>query len=140
MQHTPDPALDHPRSRTAFRGVRRLVSGYLGLSVLTLVAIVLLRGDAAAVNDAVWIRGTLVVVSAVVMFVCAVRAARGSRPAYRRMRIISAAMVLVIAVIIVLPGPFPLWLKIEQGVCGLVLTGVVAILNGRHLRTLFADR
>ncbi|ARF56888.1 hypothetical protein [Streptomyces gilvosporeus] len=140
MQHTPDPALDHPRSRTAFRGVRRLVSGYLGLSVLTLVAIVLLRGDAAAVNDAVWIRGTLVVVSAVVMFVCAVRAARGSRPAYHRMRIISAAMVLVIAVIIVLPGPFPLWLKIEQGVCGLVLTGVVAILNGRHLRTLFADR
>ncbi|KIZ13671.1 hypothetical protein [Streptomyces natalensis] len=138
MQHT--PGLDHPRSRTALRSVQRLVSGYFGLSVLTLVAIVLLRGDAAAVNDAVWIRGTLVVVSAVVMFVCAVRAARGSRPAYRRMRIISTVMVLVIAVIIALPGTFPLWMKIEQGVCGLFLTGVVAILNGRHLRTLFADR
>ncbi|MEU8682362.1 hypothetical protein [Streptomyces sp. NPDC048611] len=38
----------------------------------------------------------------------------------------------------VLPGTFPLWLKIEQGVCGALLTGVTAIGNGRQLRSAFA--
>ena len=42
--------------------------------------------------------------------------------------------------IIALPGTFPLWMKIEQGVCGFLLIGVVAIVNGRHLRSLFAAK
>lgn len=29
-------------------------------------------------------------------------------------------------------------MKIEQGVCGLILLGVVAVANGRHLRAAFA--
>ena len=49
-------------------------------------------------------------------------------------------MVAAIAVIITLPGTFPLWMKIEQGVCGLILLGVVLIVNGRRLRSLFAAR
>jgi hypothetical protein len=49
-------------------------------------------------------------------------------------------MVAAIAVIIALPGTFPLWMKIEQGVCGLILLGVVVIVNGRHLRSLFAAK
>lgn len=54
------------------------------------------------------------------------------------MRIVSGVMVGAIAVIIALPGSFPLWLKLEQGVCGLLLLGVVALVNGRRLRSLFA--
>ncbi len=50
----------------------------------------------------------------------------------------SAVMVVAIAVIIALPGTFPTWLKLEQGVCGLVLIAVVAIANGRRSRLLFA--
>jgi hypothetical protein len=92
------------------------------------------------VNDAVWTRGTIVVASALLTFVCAVRAARGSRRAYLRLRIISAVMLVAIAVIIALPGTFPLWMRIEQGVCGLVLIGVVVVVNGQHLRSLFAAR
>jgi hypothetical protein len=49
-------------------------------------------------------------------------------------------MVAAIAVIIALPGTFPLWMKIEQGVCGLILLGVVVIVNGRRLRSLFAAK
>jgi hypothetical protein len=30
--------------------------------------------------------------------------------------------------------------QVEQGACGLVLIGVVAIVNGPHLRSLFAAR
>ena len=47
-------------------------------------------------------------------------------------------MVAAIAVIIAVPGTFPLRMKIEQGVCGLILVGVVVLVNGKHLRSLFA--
>lgn len=132
--------LDHPRSQTAFRSVKLLVGCYLGISVLTLVAIVLLRNNTALVNAAVWIRGTIVVASALLMFSFAARAALGSSRAYLRLRLVSAIMVAAIAVIIALPGTFPLWMKIEQGACGLILIGVVAVVNGKHLRSLFATR
>ncbi|MEV1174060.1 hypothetical protein [Nonomuraea sp. NPDC049784] len=120
--------------------MRLLTGGYLGISVLTLVAVVLFRDDPSVVNDAVWVRGTIVAVSALATFAFAVGTSRGSRRAYLRLRIISAVMVVAIVVIIALPGLFPVWMKIEQGVCGLVLLGVVAIANGRHLRSLFATR
>ncbi|MFI0151218.1 hypothetical protein [Streptomyces lydicus] len=47
-------------------------------------------------------------------------------------------MLVAIAVILAVPGAFPLWLKIEQGVCGLVLLGVAALVNGKHLRAVSA--
>jgi hypothetical protein len=131
--------VDHPRSRTALRTVKLLVGGYLGVSVLTLVAIVLMRHDTTMVNPAVWIRGTIVVASALLTARFTVRAATGSGRAYLRLRIVTAVMVVAIAVIIALPGTFPLWMKIEQGVCGLLLVGVVIIVNGRHLRSVFAE-
>jgi hypothetical protein len=37
-----------------------------------------------------------------------------------------------------LPGPFPLWLKIEQSVCGLILLVVCILANGRATREAFA--
>jgi hypothetical protein len=132
--------LNHPRTLTAFRSVTLLVGCYLGISVLSLLAIVLLRNNTAAVNAAVWTRGTIVVASALLTFVFTVRAARGSRRAYLRLRIVSAIMVVAIAVIVALPDPFPLWMKIEQSVCGLVLLGVVVIVNSKHVRSLFAAK
>jgi hypothetical protein len=45
-----------------------------------------------------------------------------------------------IVFIIALPGTFPMWMKIEQGVCGLVLIGVVVLVNGKHIRSLFAAK
>ncbi|MGW3009305.1 hypothetical protein ACWC9R_10755 [Streptomyces sp. NPDC001219] len=68
----------------------------------------------------------------------AARTARGRRRSYLRLRLASGIMLVAIAVIIVLPGAFPVWLKIEQGVCGALLTGVVAIVNGKQLRSAFA--
>jgi hypothetical protein len=124
----------------ALRGVRLLVGGYLGISVLTFVAIVLLHNHTSLVNSAVWVRGTIVVLSSLLAYAFTLRAARGSRRAYLRLRIVSAAMVVAIAVIIALPGTFPVWMKIEQGVCGLVLIGVVVIVNGRHVRSVFGAR
>jgi chromate transport protein ChrA len=133
-------ALSHPRTAAAFRTTRRLVGCYLGLSVLTLVATFLLRNHHSEVNSTVWIRGGIVAATAVLMFAFATRAAHGSRDGYRRVRIMSAIMVVAIAVIISLPGFIPVWMKIEQGACGLLLIGVVAVVNGKHLRSLFGTK
>ncbi|HEY7341611.1 MAG TPA: hypothetical protein VH591_12065 [Ktedonobacterales bacterium] len=132
--------LNHLRSQQAFRSVRLLVSGYLGISVLTLVAIILLRDNAALVTPAVWVRGTIVAVSALLTTLFAAQMARGSKGGYLRLRIVSAVMLVAIVVIIALPDPFPLWLKIEQGICGLLLLGVVVIINGRRMRLPFAAK
>lgn len=139
MNNLTEAHLAHPRTRSAFRFVRLLVGAYLGISVLTLVAIVLLR-DTSAVNDAVWVRGVIVVASALLTVTFTARAARGSSRAYLRLRIVTAVMVVAITVIIALPGTFPLWMKLEQGVCGLLLLAVVLVANGGHLRSQFAGQ
>ncbi|MFJ3692921.1 hypothetical protein ACIPW9_02275 [Streptomyces sp. NPDC090052] len=118
-------SLEQPRTKETFRRIKLLVGTYLGLSVLTLLAVVLLRNDHAAVNSAVWIRGSIVAASSVLLYAFAARAARGARGAWRRLTVISSVMIAVIVVIVALPGGFPEWMKIEQGVCGLLLIGVV---------------
>jgi hypothetical protein len=135
--HSPIP-FEPPGTTSAFRRVLLLVAAYLGLSVLTVGAIVLFRHDPAMVTDAVWVRATIVVGSALLTLAFARRAARGSKKAFRRLRIVSAAMVVAITAVVALPGLFPAWLRIEQAVCGALLLGVVVLVNGRRLRSLFA--
>jgi hypothetical protein len=125
--------LVHP----AFRSVKTLVGAYLGLSVLTLVAVVLLRHHPSIVTPAVWVRAGIVVGSALLMTAFTARAAGGSSRAYLRLRLVSAIMMVAVVVIIALPGTFPVWLKVEQAGCGLLLLGVVVIVNRRQVRSSF---
>jgi hypothetical protein len=126
--------------RTALRGIKLLVGCYLGISVLALVAIVWFRDDPALVTDTVWVRGTIVVATALLMLTFAAGTARGGRGAYLRLRIASAVMVVAIAVLVALPGFLPVWMRIEQTVCGVLLLGVVVLVNGKRLRSSFATR
>lgn len=121
-----------------FRTIRQLIAVYLALSVLTLGVVVLLRNHHSMVTPAVWVRTTIVVGSAALMTVFARHAAGGAARAYLRLRLVSAIMVVAIAVIIAIPGDFPAWLKVEQGVCGLLLIWVVLVANSKHIRSLFA--
>lgn len=129
---------DDPRTLAAFRRVRALLAAYLTLSVAAVVVAVLLRHRASMVNDAVWIRSSIVVASALLTLAFAARAARGSTGAYRRLRLVATVMVVAIAVIVATPGPFPLWLKLEQTACGALLLAVVVTLNARTVKARFA--
>lgn len=122
------------------RPVIALVSCYSGLSILTLAAIVALRDDPVIVTDAVWVRATIVAASSIVMLLFAISAHRGSTRALLRLRIVSAAMTVAIVVIIAIPGLFPVWLRIEQGVCGALLLTVVILVNRPAARRALADR
>ncbi|MFH8590215.1 hypothetical protein [Streptomyces rimosus] len=136
----PADRLAHPRIRQALRTTRLLVGCYAALSVLTLGAVVLLRDHPGTVTDAVWVRTVIVVVTSLLMVSFAARTARGHGRSYLRLRVASAVMVVVIAAVVVLPGAFPAWLKIEQGACGVLLAGVVLFANGARVRAVFAGR
>ena len=121
-----------------FRTVRLLVGLYAAASLATFGAIVALRHHAGVVTPAVWVRGSIVAASALLTLAFARRAARGSRPAYRRLRVVSAAMLGAVAVIVALPGAFPVWMRVEQAGCGVLLLAVVVLVNGRAARSRFA--
>jgi ABC-type nickel/cobalt efflux system permease component RcnA len=125
------------RTHNAFRSIQILVASYLVVSIGTVVAAILMRDDPALVNTAVWIRGSIVVATSILMWFFVRGAARGSSKAYLRLRIASAVMVVAIAVILTVPGPFPLWMKLEQAVCGVVLLVVVILVNQKSVRASF---
>ncbi|MFF8787436.1 hypothetical protein [Streptomyces sp. NPDC015125] len=129
-----------PHLRRALRGTKLLVGGYALVSGLTLLAVILLRHHPGLVTDAVWVRASIVVATSLLMVSFAVRTGRGHSRSYLRLRLASGVMLVAIAVIVALPGAFPVWLKAEQGVCGVLLLGVVVIVNGRRMRSAFAAR
>ncbi len=136
----PAPRSDSAGHAETFRPISRLVGGYVVLSVLTLAAIAVLRNHSRIVDSAVWTRATIVVLSSLLMWRFTRRAAAGASRAFLRLRLVSAVMVVAIAVIVALPGTFPVWMKVEQGACGLLLAGVVALVNRRRIRALFTVR
>ena len=137
---TATPAVLDATHGSTFRTVKALVAGYFGVSVATVAAVALLAGDATMVNQTVWTRTVIVLLSSALMFSMVVRAAKGVRRSFLRLRLTSGAMVIAIAVLISLPGLLPLWIKIEQGCCGLLLLGVVALVNSKALRAAFAAK
>lgn len=122
----------------AFQSIMVLVACYVGLGLLGFGATVLLRDHPQLVNTAVWVRGSIVLATSALMYRFAAMAARGKRSAFLRLRIASITIPLAIAVIIALPDPFPVWMKVQQGLCALVIAGVAALANRRFLREYFA--
>jgi hypothetical protein len=132
--------ISQPAARDPFRAIRGLLLGYLGAGVAALVAVILLRNHPAEVNGAAWVRSIIVVGTALILLSAATLAGRGTRGAFRRLRIISIVTTVAIAAIVAVPGTFPVWLKVEQACCGVIMLGVVLLANGRAARARFAAR
>ncbi|MFC4907008.1 hypothetical protein [Actinomadura gamaensis] len=131
-------AVNSPNVLDASAAVRRvtmLAGSYAAVSVTTVTA---LAAAGASAAQPVWIRLGIVAVSSLVLVALTLRAARGSSGAYRRVRIVSTVMLAATVVIVALPGMFPVWMRLEQAACALLLAGVALIAHGRTLRTHFA--
>lgn len=137
---SPTVTVTNPDAREKLRIARTLLGGYAAVSVLTLLTIVVFSGDPDIVTDAVWIRGSILAVASAVTFAIGVSMARGSRNSYRRVQIIALAQVVAIVVIASIPGAFPIWFKIENGVCGALLVIVVLLTFARSVRSTFTTR
>jgi hypothetical protein len=111
------------------RNVVWLVGGYAAVSVLTLGTVIVFRHDAAMVTPGVWGRGTIVAAASLLTLFLAVRAEHGDRRMRRRLRLVTTITLAAIVVIVALPGAFPVWFRLEQAICGLLLLPVVVQVN-----------
>jgi hypothetical protein len=121
----------------------RLSQTFLALSVGLLAATAVLSVvDPAVVNTVVWIRAVGVLVLALMSLRWVAQLAEGSRSAYRRLVWISVAGSVGIAALALLPdSPYPVWVRVEQAVQGVVLVALaVTLLRPRVRRRLRAQR
>jgi hypothetical protein len=121
--------------------VRRLWLLCAAVSLLALaVSAVLSVADPAAVNWVVWLRGSAVAVASLVFVRVTAAAAGGSRRAYTRMRWVCAVAPVGIVLIVAAPhSGYPLWMKVEQGVIGVIVVAIAVLLNRRPVREAFAQ-
>lgn len=127
-----------PDAREKLHIAKTLLGGYAAVAVLTLLAVVVFSGNPGLVTGAVWVRGSILAVASLVTFALGVSMANGSRGNYRRVKIIALAQVVAIVVIESIPGSFPVWFKIANGVCGTLLIIVVLLTFARSVRAAFA--
>ena len=114
------------------RTVTWLVGAYAVLSILTVIAIAILSAVAPdLVSPQAWVRGIIIAATSILTFAFARRAARGSARALLRLRIVVAILlVAVVAVLFFLP--LPVWMVVEQAVCGALLLATAIIIFRRQ--------
>ncbi|NUR88910.1 MAG: hypothetical protein HOY71_32900 [Nonomuraea sp.] len=119
-----------------YERVRNLHVAVLAVSLAAL-------GVAAVVGGEwpVWVRGGAVAAAAAWLVALSGQAYRGSRAAFVRIRWIATVAPFGIVLLIVAPNSgFPVWMKVEQGVVGLLLAAVALIVNRRAVRQAYAKR
>lgn len=89
----------------------------VGLCVSLLSVAFALRHSA---SPAVWVRSTIILLVSLFMLLCGMKMRRGRRWAYVRAKWIAVLGGVGFVGVAVLPGPFPAWMRIEQGAQALV--------------------
>jgi hypothetical protein len=108
--------------------IGRLVDAYVVLAALALVVAELLHGHRAPATRT---HAIIVLVSGLLTRRFTAQALQGSRRALLRLRIVTIVVPVAIAVVIAIPGDFPIWMKLEQAVGFVLLAAVAALLNRR---------
>ncbi|GAA3597747.1 hypothetical protein GCM10022419_096340 [Nonomuraea rosea] len=128
----------HPHLRQAFGRTKASVAAYGAFSVAVLVVVVLLSVTGSEVTSFMWGRTGGMVASAVVTYWLTVRAARGARWAYVRVRVISVVVPIAIVAIDAIPGALPAWFVAMQLAGALALVPAAFVVNGARLRAAFS--
>ncbi|MBS1698297.1 MAG: hypothetical protein JST25_07835 [Actinobacteria bacterium] len=129
-----------PARRRAFRPVLILSWAFVAVSAAMIAFLAADTATGAGFETAIWIRCSLVLASAIVVLAMAVSAARGSRGAWVRLRIVSPIVVAAVVVIVSIPGFLPDWVRLEQSLCGLLLLPVAILVNLPRMRVLYAPK
>jgi hypothetical protein len=121
--------------RSRMRAIGVLVGVYVGVVLGTVVALGVLSAAAPALatTDA-WVHAVIVAVFAMLLPLRLRSARSGSRAALRAVGLISAALFLVNAIEAMIPGLFPVWLRVVAvGIAALM--AAVTVLVIRESRT-----
>lgn len=88
-------------------------------------------------SPAVWIRSTIILLVSLFMLLCGQQMRRGRRWAYVRAKWIAVLGSIGFVGVAGLPGPFPAWMRIEQGAQGLVFLALTWMLTRPALVSFF---
>jgi hypothetical protein len=106
----------------------------LGLCVSLLSVAFALRHS---ISPAVWVRSTIILVVSLFMLLCGQQMRRGRRWAYVRAKWIAVLGTIGFVGVAALPGPFPAWMRIEQGAQALVFLALAWMLTRPALASFF---
>jgi peptidoglycan/LPS O-acetylase OafA/YrhL len=106
----------------------------LGLCVSLLSVAFELRHS---ISPAVWIRSTIILVVSLFMLLCGKQMRSGRRWAYVRAKWIAVLGTIGFVGVAALPGPFPAWMRIEQGAQALVFLALTWMLTRPALASFF---
>jgi peptidoglycan/LPS O-acetylase OafA/YrhL len=109
----------------------------LGLCVL-LLPLAFALGHGA--SPAVWVRSTIILVVSLFLLLCGMQMRRGRRWAYVRAKWIAILGSIGFVGVAALPGPFPAWMRIEQGTQALVFLALAWMLTRPALASFFPRR
>ncbi|MFE7118558.1 hypothetical protein ACFU99_24390 [Streptomyces sp. NPDC057654] len=127
-----------PQIQQTFGTARKFVAGYGALGVVVLVVDAVLAAAGKEPTAFMWGRTGGVLASAAVAYWLTGLAARGSRSAFLRVRIISVAVPVAIVAIDLIPGALPAWFIALQIAGAAVLAPTAFLLNGPAPRAAFA--
>ncbi|WP_405394107.1 hypothetical protein [Microbispora hainanensis] len=117
-------------NKLGWPAVRTLFVAVLVISIAALGVAAVIGGDWV-----VWLRGAAVAAASVWLVALTGQAARGKRTAYVRIRFVSIAAPIGIVLILLAPDSgYPVWMKAEQGVVGVLVAAVALIVNRRTVR------
>jgi hypothetical protein len=95
--------------------VKRLVGAYVAVTLGTLVALAVMAGAAPSLaTSEAWGHAVIVAVFAIVLLMRTRAALKGSRAGLRAVTVIGCVLLVVNLVEAVLPGAFPLWMRVEM--------------------------
>src|SRR6266851_3598281 len=106
----------------------------LGLCVSLLSVAFALRDS---ISPAVWVRSTIILIVGLLMLWCGKEMRRGRRWAYVRAKWIAVLGTIGFVGVAALPGPFPAWMRIEQGAQALVFLALAWMLTRPALASFF---
>ncbi|MCP2260959.1 hypothetical protein LX15_004679 [Streptoalloteichus tenebrarius] len=129
--------VNHPTTQNALGKVKKLVAIYTVFAVAVLGVAVILSVMGQEVSSFMWGRAGGMFASAVVAYWLTGLAARGSRAAYIRMRIIAVVVPIAVIAIDSIPGALPIWFVVMQIVGAVALIPAAFILNGAGPRAAF---
>ena len=126
---------------TASRTLRAELRPVIGAQWINLVLCVSLVSVAFALGHrappAVWVRSTIILIVSLFMVLCGVQMRRGRRWAYVRAKWIAILGSIGFVGVAALPGPFPVWMRIEQGAQALVFLALAWMLTRPQFASFF---
>lgn len=117
---------------SSLRVARLLMTIYMVISVLTVVALAVLTATAPQlVNDEAWVRGVILAGTSILTLTFARQAARGRPQGLTRLRVV-VAILLVAVVVVLFVLKLPGWMVVEQVVCGALLLATAVLVYRTH--------